>query len=111
MAVILIVRVPNRPERPKTISIPRVRRNVCARRSRPASARSSLASRTVDADLQKIGCARSVGHDLADNGRHGIVVDDILDRGAPVASWVGRVDPNGALSIRDETLRGLGRIM
>ena len=39
MAVILIVRVPNRPSRPKTISIPSVRRKVCARRSRPASAR------------------------------------------------------------------------
>jgi hypothetical protein len=38
-AVILIVRVPNRPSRPKTISIPTVRRKVCARRSRPASAR------------------------------------------------------------------------
>ena len=39
MAVILIVRVPNRPSRPKTISIPSVRSGVCARRSRPASAR------------------------------------------------------------------------
>src|SRR6516165_4433456 len=38
VAVILIVRIPNRPSRPKTISIPSVRRNVCARRSRPASA-------------------------------------------------------------------------
>jgi hypothetical protein len=51
-------------------------------------------ARPVDADLQKIGCAssplRSVGHDLADNGRHGIVVDDILDRGAPVAFEAGR---------------------
>src|SRR6266542_2195748 len=50
-------------------------------------------ARPVDADLQKIGCAscplRSVGHDLADNGRHGIVVDDILDRGA-VAFEAGR---------------------
>jgi hypothetical protein len=38
-------------------------------------------ARPVDPDLQKIGCAssplRSVCHDLADNGRHGIVVDDI----------------------------------
>ena len=39
MAVILIVRVPNRPSRPKTISIPSARSGVCARRSRPASAR------------------------------------------------------------------------
>ena len=39
MAVILIVRVPNRPSRPKTISIPSARREVCARRSRPATAR------------------------------------------------------------------------
>ena len=34
MAVILIVRVPNRPSRPKTISIPSVRMKVCAGRSR-----------------------------------------------------------------------------
>ena len=39
MAVILMVRVPNRPSRPKTISIPSARSGVCARRSRPASAR------------------------------------------------------------------------
>ena len=39
MAVILIVRVPKRPSRPKTISIPSVRGKVCTRRSRPASAR------------------------------------------------------------------------
>src|SRR5262249_58463975 len=39
VAVILIVRIPNRPSRPNTISIPSVRRKLCARRSRPASAR------------------------------------------------------------------------
>src|SRR5262249_50203497 len=39
LAVILIVRIPNRPSRPKTISILSVRRKLCARRSRPASAR------------------------------------------------------------------------
>jgi hypothetical protein len=33
------VRVPNRPSRSKTISFPSARRKVCARRSRPASAR------------------------------------------------------------------------
>ena len=32
---------------------------------------------------------RSVAHDLADNGGHGIVVDDILNRGAPVAFEAG----------------------
>src|SRR6266545_942970 len=57
----------------------------CARTLGPA--------RPVDADLQKIGGAsrplRSVGHDLANKGRHGIVVDDILDRGAPVVGISG----------------------
>src|SRR5262249_1010144 len=54
-------------------------------------------ARPVGADLQKIGCGsrplRSVGHDLAHKGRHGIGVDDILDRGAPV---VGISDFEGA---------------
>src|SRR5262245_6765893 len=39
-------------------------------------------ARSVGTDLQKIGCAspplRSIGHDLAHEGRHGIGVDDIL---------------------------------
>ena len=46
-------------------------------------------ARPVGAGLQKIGRAspplRSVGHDLAHKNRHRIGVDDILDRGAPVA--------------------------
>src|SRR4029077_9578955 len=42
ITVILIVRVPDRPSRSKTISIPSTRRKVCVRRSRPASARGSL---------------------------------------------------------------------
>src|SRR5262245_15250323 len=52
----------------------------CAGTLRPA--------RPVGADLQKVRCAsrplRSVGHDLAHKGRHGIGVDDVLDRGGPV---------------------------
>ena len=52
------------------------------------------AAGNLGAGQQKVGCAsrplRSIGHDLADNGRHGIVVDDILDRGAPVAFEAGR---------------------
>src|SRR5260370_3666394 len=43
-------------------------------------------ARPVGADLQKVGCAsrplRSVGHDLAPQGRHWIGVDDVLDSGA-----------------------------
>jgi hypothetical protein len=75
MAVILMVRVPNRPSRPKTISIPSARSGVWARRSRPASARGffgqpdpvqaaiSIAA-NIDAELQKsdalpVHCARS----------------------------------------------------
>ena len=42
MAIILIVRMPNRPSRLKTVSIPSVRRKVRARRSRPASVRGAL---------------------------------------------------------------------
>ena len=38
-SLILIMRVPARPSRLKVISIPSARRDVCARRSRPASAR------------------------------------------------------------------------
>jgi hypothetical protein len=37
--LVLIVRVPNRPSRSKTILIPSVRRKVCARRDGPVSAR------------------------------------------------------------------------
>ena len=39
----LIILVPVRPSRENAISMPRVRRNVCARRSRPASARGFFA--------------------------------------------------------------------
>jgi hypothetical protein len=42
----LIILVPVRPSRENAISIPSVRRNVCARRSRPASARGFLAQGT-----------------------------------------------------------------
>jgi hypothetical protein len=38
-----IILVPVRPSRENVISMPSVRRNVCARRSRPASARGFLA--------------------------------------------------------------------
>ena len=39
----LIILLPVRPSREKAISMPSVRRNVCARRSRPASARGFFA--------------------------------------------------------------------
>ena len=41
--VILIILVPVRPSRENVISMPSLRRNVCARRSRPASAREFFA--------------------------------------------------------------------
>jgi hypothetical protein len=50
MAIILIVRVPSRPSRPKTISIPSVRRKLCARRRRPASARGFLGQPVLSLD-------------------------------------------------------------
>src|SRR5262249_4719903 len=44
--------------------------------------------RPVGAELQKVRCAASplrlLGHELAHAGRHGIGVDDVLDRVAPV---------------------------
>jgi hypothetical protein len=71
MAVILIVRVPNRPSRPKTISIPSVRRKGWAR----------------GAGQQKIGSAssplRSVCHNLTHARRHWVGLDDVLDCVAP----------------------------
>jgi hypothetical protein len=41
-ALSLIVRAPDRPSRPNSISISSIRRNVCARRSRPARARTRI---------------------------------------------------------------------
>jgi hypothetical protein len=46
MTIILIVRMPNRPSRLKTVSIPSVRRKVRARRSRPASAQGLFGQNT-----------------------------------------------------------------
>src|SRR5262249_16163237 len=59
-------------------------RALAGSRSAPGElARALWPARPVGAYLQKIGCAspplRSVGHDLAQEGRHGIGVDDILD--------------------------------
>ena len=86
MAVILIVRVPNRPSRPKAISIPSARSGrLCPTQPASECPRGLFwPASTVDAK------DRMRGHDRADNGRHGIVVDDILYRGAPVAFEAGR---------------------
>jgi hypothetical protein len=43
LVLTLIILVPVRPSRENVISMPNVRRNVCARRNRPASARGFLA--------------------------------------------------------------------
>jgi hypothetical protein len=43
LVLTLIILVPVRPSRENVISMPSVRRNVCARRSRPASARGFFA--------------------------------------------------------------------
>ena len=43
LVLTLIILVPSRPSRENVISMPSVRRNVCARRSRPASARGFFA--------------------------------------------------------------------
>jgi len=44
LVLTLMILVPSRPSRENVISIPSVRRNVCALRSRPASARGFLAT-------------------------------------------------------------------
>jgi hypothetical protein len=71
----------------------------------------------MDAGLQKVRCGsgplRPVGHDLADNGRHGIVVDDILDRGAPVGfEWPAPrlIDRNGRPPSRFTLTKIMGRL-
>src|SRR5215471_14601417 len=63
--------------------------------AQPASecARTLWPAASAGAGLQEVGCAspplRSVGHDLAHKGRHRVGVDDILDRGVPVAGISG----------------------
>ena len=114
VAVILMVRVPNRPSRPNTMSIPSVRSNVCTRRSPPARARGSLASPTGPQPwdcrppgrrrppgkgrmrFSSIRPLRSISHDLAHTGCHRIGVDDGFDRLAPVVETSGFEDARGA---------------
>src|SRR6516162_2591808 len=48
LVLTLIILVPVRPSRENVISMPSVRRNVCARRSRPASARGFFAHAPLD---------------------------------------------------------------
>src|SRR5262249_45976517 len=63
---------------------------LCPAQSASECAGALWPARPVGADLQKVGCAsrplRSVGHELAHEGRYWISVDDVLDR---VASIVG----------------------
>ena len=59
----LIILVPVRPSRENAISMPRVRRNVCARRSRPASARGFFAH------ALPLGSASDLLHLCAEVGR------------------------------------------
>jgi hypothetical protein len=48
---ILMTLLPARPSRPKAMSMPRARRNVCARRRRPASARGFLGQPALSPDM------------------------------------------------------------
>ena len=112
MAVILIVRVPNRPSRPKTISIPSARAGSVPDAAGPRVRGDFLASQSgssghsitanIDADLQKVGCAsrplRSVGHELAHARGHWVGVDDVLDRVAPIFRISGLEGPLGSKS-------------
>jgi hypothetical protein len=101
LVLTLIILVPIRPSREKEISIPSVRRNVCARRSRPASARGffaqsvPLASRARSAHKRRRSEAAPGPHGLVDHhGAHargyGICFDDALDCGSAVC----RVGPS-----------------
>src|SRR6516162_7684895 len=73
------------PEGPKEALCPTQPASECAGTLWP--------TRPVGAELQKVGCAtrplRSVGHDLAHKGRHGIGVNEVLDRVAPVVGISG----------------------
>src|SRR5436190_18178686 len=51
LTVILMIRLPPRPSRPKAMSMPSTRRNVCARRRRPASARGFLGQPVLPLDM------------------------------------------------------------
>src|SRR3954454_4659135 len=113
MAVILMVRVPNRPSRPKTISIPSARSGVCARRSRPASARGlfgqpdrvqaaialppTLMPTCKRSDALPVHCARSA---MSSRTWAATVVgfDNGLDRIAPVVRISGLEGALGAKS-------------
>jgi hypothetical protein len=53
--LILMMRVPPRPSRPKVISMPNARSGVCARRSRPASARGDFGHPTPVQDASSLG--------------------------------------------------------
>ncbi len=91
-----MMRVPDRPSRPKAISIPKVRRNVWARRSRPASARGLLGQPPLlggnpcrsGAGAQQLRCAtRPCGatrHDFPHPSRHGIGIEDAVADGAAI---------------------------
>jgi hypothetical protein len=85
-----MVRVPNRPSRPKTITIPTARRKVCARPSRPANARGlfgkpdRLAPTCRRSDALPIHCARSAMISCTQ-----AATADVLGRVAPVVGISG----------------------
>src|SRR5438034_3063890 len=93
LVLTLIILVPARPSRENLISMPSVRRNVCARRSRPASARGLFAHPGPLGALSAHKRNRSdaapgphglVDHDCTHASGNGIGFDDALDRRSAV---------------------------
>ena len=105
-AVILIILAPVRPSREKVISMPSLRRNVCARRSRPASARGffthagprEMSSRALSAHNRNRSDALpphgAVGHDCTHAGGYGICFDDAL-KGVSAVCCIGASESAG----------------
>ena len=107
--VTLIILVPARPSRENVISMPSVRRNVCARRSRPASARGFLAhalplemsSRALSAHPEKYARGHSeASTPFACVG--GMVTMSPLGTQRKSLDWIPRLRGRG----RSDSLRG-----
>jgi len=107
-ARILMIRLPARPSRWNAMSMPTARSEVCARRSRPASARGLRGqSGPPDRDLitlERVSHAQEVRggsvplvaacHNFPHAGRNGIGLDDAFHR-RPAIGRVGACDGTG----------------
>jgi hypothetical protein len=108
LALILMIRLPAWPSRLKATSMPSARKEVCARRSRPASARGFWASRDGAAQFRPCcdrrrpaavggtACPRAAhGHQLAHAGGHRVGVDGVFDRDPAIGRIGADEGPGG----------------